>query len=207
MQSAAAAVEMSAQDRVQAPEDQVRAHTYGLFGALLAAAPSADLLAVLAEVNPAAGAEGDFAGAWRQLAIAAAHADSASVAREYQDLFIGVGRGEVVPYGSWYMTGFLMDRPLALLRADLERLGFERQDEVKEPEDHAAALCETMAMLLAEECQQDVQRHFFAAHMEPWMKSFFRDLSTAKSAAFYRAVGQFGEQFVEFESGYLAMTV
>ena len=105
------------------------------------------------------------------------------------------------------MTGFLMDRPLALLRADLERLGFERQDEVREPEDHAAALCETMAMLLAEERQQDVLSHFFATHMEPWMKSFFGDLGTAKSAVFYRAVGQFGEQFVEFESGYLAMTV
>ena len=189
------------------PEDQVRAHTYALFGALLTGAPSVQLLSVLAEVDPAPGAEGDFAGAWRQLAIAAAHADSATVAQEYQDLFIGVGRGEVVPYGSWYMTGFLMDRPLSLLRADLKRLGFERQDEVKEPEDHAGALCETMAMLLAEGHQQDLQRQFFEAHMGPWMKSFFRDLSTAKSAAFYRAVGQFGEQFVEFEAGYLTMTV
>lgn len=198
---------MSGEEREAAPEDQVRAHTYGLFGALLSAAPSDDLLAVLAEVDPAPGAAGDFAGAWRQLAIAAAHAESASVAQEYQDLFIGVGRGEVVPYGSWYMTGFLMDRPLALLRADLKRLGFERQAEVREPEDHAAALCETMAMLLAEGQPLDVQRHFFATHMEPWMKSFFRDLGAANSASFYRAVGQFGEQFVEFESGYLAMTV
>ena len=198
---------MSGEERAAASEDQVRAHTYGLFGALLSAAPSDDLLAVLAEIDPAPGAAGDFAGAWRQLAIAAAHAESASAAQEYQDLFIGVGRGEIVPYGSWYMTGFLMDRPLALLRADLKRLGFERQAEVREPEDHAAALCETMAMLLAEGQPQDVQRHFFATHMEPWMKSFFRDLGAANSASFYRAVGQFGEQFVEFESGYLAMTV
>ena len=167
---------MSGEDRADAPEDQVRAHTYGLFGALLAAAPSTELLAMLAAVDPAAGAGGSFAGAWRQLAIAAAHADSSVVAQEYQDLFIGVGRGEVVPYGSWYLTGFLMDRPLALLRSDLKRLGFERQDEVREPEDHAAALCETMAMLLVEGHQQDVQQRFFAAHMEPWMKSFFRDL-------------------------------
>ena len=198
---------MSGEERAAASEDQVRAHTYGLFGALLSAAPSDDLLAVLAEIDPAPGAAGDFAGAWRQLAIAAAHAESASAAQEYQDLFIGVGRGEIVPYGSWYMTGFLMDRPLALLRADLKRLGFERQAEVREPEDHAAALCETMAMLLAEGQSQDVQRHFFTTHMEPWMKSFFRDLGAANSASFYRAVGQFGEQFVQFESGYLTMTV
>jgi TorA maturation chaperone TorD len=100
-----------------------------------------------------------------------------------------------------------MDKPLALLRADLLRLGFERQDDVKEPEDHAAALCETMAMLLAEGHDQNTQREFFQIHMEPWMKAFFRDLAEAKSAAFYRAVGQFGEQFVEFEAGYLTMTV
>jgi TorA maturation chaperone TorD len=129
------------------------------------------------------------------------------VAQEYQDLFIGVGRGEVVPYGSWYMTGFLMDKPLALLRTDLQALGFERQPQVKEPEDHAGALCETMAMLIAEGRTLDVQRRFFHGHMGPWMKPFFRDLGDARAAAFYRAVSQFGGQFIEFEEGYLTMLV
>jgi TorA maturation chaperone TorD len=207
MQSATTAVDMSEEEHVDAPEDQARAHTYGLFGALLSAAPSTDLLSLLAEIDPAPGAQGDFAGAWRQLANAAAHADGSAVAQEYQDLFIGVGRGEVVPYGSWYMTGFLMDRPLAVLRADLARFGFERQDDVKEPEDHAAALCEKMAMLLTEGHPLEVQRRFFATHLEPWMKTFFRDLGTAKSTAFYRAVSQFGEQFMDFESDYLSMPV
>ncbi len=210
-------MDMTGEEDAAGSEDQVRAHTYGLFGALLTASPSTDLLALLAQVDPApevrggranrAATDPGFAGAWRQLAIAAEHADSNTLEQEYQDLFIGVGRGEVVPYGSWYMTGFLMDRPLALLRGDLKRLGFERQDEVAEPEDHAGALCETMAMLLAERHHQAVQRQFFETHMGPWMKSFFRDLSEAKSARFYRAVGQFGEQFVEFESDYLAMPV
>ena len=211
MPTAATALEMTKGNNVSEPEDQVRAHTYGLLGALLANAPSQDLLEMLAQVDLAPAEVGDFADAWRQLAIAAkmaAGADNgANLAQEYQDLFIGVGRGEVVPYGSWYLTGFLMDKPLALLRADLQRLGFERQEEVKEPEDHAAALCETMAMLLAEGHDQNTQRAFFETHMAPWMKSFYRDLSEAKSAAFYRAVGQFGEQFVEFESGYLRMLV
>lgn len=216
MQSAAT-VDMTGEEDATGAEGQVRAHTYGLFGALLTAAPSADLLALLAQVDPApdvagggansAATDAGFAGAWRQLAIAAEHADSNTLEQEYQDLFIGVGRGEVVPYGSWYMTGFLMDRPLALLRADLKRFGFERQDEVAEPEDHAGALCETMAMLLTEGHHQAVQRQFFEAHMGPWMKSFFRDLSEAKSARFYCAVGQFGEQFIEFESDYLTMPV
>lgn len=195
------------EEHANAPEDQVRAHTYSLLGSLLAAAPDRDLLSVLAGIEPAPTAGGDFASAWRQLAIAAARADAGEVAQEYQDLFIGVGRGEVVPYGSWYMTGFLMDKPLALLRADLQALGFERQPQVKEPEDHAGALCETMAMLIAEGRTLDVQRRFFHGHMGPWMKPFFRDLGDARAAAFYRAVSQFGGQFIEFEEGYLTMLV
>jgi len=208
MQSAAAipVTAMTEEERdAVSGDDQVRAHTYGLLGALLSGAPNADLLALLADIDPDAQAEGDFAAAWRELAIAASRAEG--VDAEYQDLFIGVGRGEVVPYGSWYMTGFLMDKPLALLRADLEALGFERQEHVKEPEDHAAALCETMAMLINEGQGLDAQRRFYQAHMEPWMKTFFRDLREAPSASFYRAVSQFGEQFVSFESGYLTMLV
>jgi len=208
MQSAAAVpvTAMNEEERGGVPgDDQVRAHTYGLLGALLSAPPGADLLELLSAVDAAARAEGDFAAAWRELAIAASRAQG--VDAEYQDLFIGVGRGQVVPYGSWYMTGFLMDKPLALLRADLARLGFERQADVKEPEDHAAALCETMAMLINDGHDLDGQRHFYQTHMGPWMKTFFRDLREAPSASFYRAVGQFGEQFVEFESAYLTMPV
>jgi len=210
MHSAAAAAmpAMREESKGSAPgEEQVRAHTYSLLGALLATSPRRELLDVLAAVDPPPQAEGAFAVAWRQLAIAAGRVDGDALGQEYQDLFIGVGRGEVVPYGSWYMTGFLMDKPLALLRGDLAALGFERQENVKEPEDHAAALSETMAMLVAEGHDLDAQRKFFQAHMGPWMPTFFRDLQGAPSAGFYRAVGQFGEQFIEFESGYLTMQV
>jgi len=208
MQSTAAAhLPPMSEEPSAAAEERVRSHAYSLLGALLAAPPGRELLELLAAAEPAPGSEGDFAAAWRELAIAAARAGGEPLAQEYQDLFIGVGRGEVVPYGSWYMTGFLMDRPLARLRQDLQRLGFERQAEVKEPEDHAAALCETMALLIAEGHDLDRQRRFFQSHMGPWMKTFFRDLREAPSASFYRAVGQLGEQFVEFESGYLTMPV
>jgi TorA maturation chaperone TorD len=209
MQSAAIAraAIMSEEERGGVPDDQVRGHTYSLLGALLAAAPGAELLELLASVDPAPGVDADFAAAWRELAIAAARAEPRELADEYQDLFIGLGRGEVVPYGSWYMTGFLMDRPLAVLRGDLAELGFERQSDVREPEDHAAALCETMAMLVSEGHDLDAQRRFFQQHLGPWMATFFKDLREAKSAQFYRAVGQFGEQFTEFESRYLSMVV
>lgn len=208
MQAESAALAAMSEVRVErVSDDRVRAHTYGLLGGLLVAPPDAAMLETLACLELPSESEAVFADAWRVLKLAAERANPGDVDDEYQALFIGIGRGEVVPYGSWYMTGFLMDRPLALLRADLSRLGFERQRDVKEPEDHAAALCETMAMLAASDSELDRQRQFFRRHMEPWLKSFFSDLGAAKSAAFYRAVAQFGEQFVDFESRYLTMTV
>ncbi len=124
---------------------------------------------------------------------------------EFHDLFIGLGRGEVVPYASWYLTGFLMEKPLAALRHTLGHLGIERQAHVYEPEDHAAALCETMAVLIcnADEFGFDNQCEFFRRHVEPWMGRFFGDLQQSKSARFYRVVGQLGEHFVDFERNYL----
>jgi TorA maturation chaperone TorD len=150
-----------------------------------------------------------MAAAWRMLAQAGERADRDALDDEYHALFIGIGRGELVPYGSWYLTGFLMEQPLALLRRDLARLGFERQPDVREPEDHAAALCETMALLIGgdEAAGLDQQREFFERHLAPWMGRFFRDMQGAESARFYRAVGYFGEQFMTIEQQYLGMAV
>lgn len=191
-------------------EDQARAQVYTLLGALLAAPPQEALLNALREIEaPAPTPEGqDMTAAWGSLKQAAARAEIAAVADEYQDLFIGVGRGELMPYGSWYVTGFLMEKPLAELRQDLRRLGFERQEGVSEPEDHAAALCETMGLIVANaDGQLEVQREFFEKHIKPWMGRFFGDLTTARSASFYRAVGLLGERFLEVERAYLSMMV
>jgi TorA maturation chaperone TorD len=187
-------------------DDAVRANTYGLLGALLAGPPRQELFELLASIEiPTADGLGS---AWGTLKRAAQDADVEVVDDEYHDLFLGVGRGELIPYGSWYLTGFVMDRPLAVLRSDLAELGFERRDEVKEPEDHAAALFETMALIAAApEHGIDVQRRFFDRHVAPWMRTFFADLQRADSARFYRAVGQFGDQFLEFEMKYLSIVV
>jgi TorA maturation chaperone TorD len=98
-----------------------------------------------------------------------------------------------------------MEQPLAKLRADLRRLGFERQDGVCEPEDHAAALCETMALLAGDDTALENQAEFFEAHIGPWMARLFRDMQEATAARFYRAVGQLGEQFIETDQRYLEM--
>ena len=186
--------------------DTVRANTYGLLGALLANPPRNETFDLLAGIEvPSTDGLGT---AWEALRRAARHADAGAVDDEYHDLFIGVGRGEFIPYGSWYLTGFVMDKPLAVLRTDLAALGFERQDKVREPEDHAAALLETMALIVAApEHGIDAQRRFFDRHVATWMRTFFADLQTADSARFYRSVGQFGDRFMAFETQYLSIVV
>ena len=187
-------------------DDSVRANVYGLLGALLAAPPSQELFDLLSRIDPPS--DDGLGAAWRGLRRAAENVDAEAVDDEYHDLFLGVGRGELIPYGSWYQTGFVMDKPLAVLRSDLAALGFERRDEVKEPEDHAAALLETMALIAASpEHDFDVQRRFFDRHVATWMSTFFADLQAADSARFYRAVGRFGEQFMAFETQYLSIVV
>ncbi|MEZ5449041.1 MAG: molecular chaperone TorD family protein [Thiolinea sp.] len=106
------------------------------------------------------------------LGLAAQHADPADVDDEFHDLFIGLGRGEVVPYGSWYLTGFLMEKPLGQLRQELRVLGFEREPNVYEPEDHAAALCEVMALLIEDQGAIELQAGFFNAIWLPGWSVF-----------------------------------
>ena len=189
--------------------DALRAHTYSLLAALFAQPPSSELLHRLAGIEVATSSDGDadLVESWQVLRLAGERAEAGALDDEYHDLFIGLGRGQVMPYASWYLTGFLMDRPLAVLRGDLARLGFERQPDVKEPEDHVAALFETMAMLCLEPDSRHHQREFFQAHLEPWLADFLSDLQAAKSAVFYRALGRFAAQFVRFETRYLSMTV
>jgi TorA maturation chaperone TorD len=199
------------QDKVgmEADAEQVlRANTYSLLASLLVAPPSEDRLALLKQIDvPAGNGQSAMAAAWHALRLAGERATLEALDDEYHDLFIGVGRGELLPYGSWYMSGFLMDQPLMLLRQDLAALGFERQHDVPEPEDHVAALCETMSLIISsgEEIPADTQHKFFADHLGPWMGKFFGDLQEAKSARFYCAVGQLGEQFIKIEQQYLAM--
>src|SRR5690606_34244937 len=111
--------------------------------------------------------------------------------REYFELFEGVGRGELLPYASYYLTGFLNERPLAQLRSDLGRLGLERAEGHFEPEDHLGTLCEVMSGLAAGrfDVAPGEDEHFFVRHLLPWAERFFTDLEQARSARFYRTVG------------------
>ncbi|RDL29093.1 TorD/DmsD family molecular chaperone [Photobacterium damselae] len=179
----------------------LRIEIYNLLAHLLRQSPSQYVLDWLADLD----VEGtndphqsSMAAAWPLLKLAAQKATPIAVAEEYQDLFIGIGRGDVVPYGSWYLTGSLMEMPLAHLRSDLKQLGYERNESVKEPEDHIAALLEVMAMLV-EGGDEHLQRTFFNRHLAPWCEKVSTDIKTAKSAVFYTAVGELALQFLTVE--------
>ena len=181
------------------PVDAARAQEYALLATLLSAAPSKELLDQLAALT---GDATPLGCAHAALAEASAAALAARVEREYFDLFVGLGRGELLPYASYYLTGFLNERPLSRLRADLATLGIERAADSSEPEDHVAILCEIMAGLAGGyfEASSDAQGAFFEKHVAPWMGRLFTDMEAAENATFYRAVGALGRAFVEIET-------
>lgn len=188
-------------------EEILRARFWGLLAALLAAPPSQQLLDTLAAMP------GDDTGIGRalgELAAAARATTPAAAEEEFTALFIGLSRGELVPFASYYRTGFLHEKPLAALRADLAELGIEIADGISEPEDHIAIVAEIMQALidgsLGSPLSLTEQKRFFAAHVEPWAGRFFADLENCPAAGFYRPVGTLGRLFLEVEVLAFAMT-
>jgi TorA maturation chaperone TorD len=179
--------------------DRLRAAEYGLLSLLLGKAPDAATLKQLATLK---GDGSDLGMAHVELASCAAATDDRAVSREFFDLFIGLGRGELLPYASYYLTGFLHERPLARVRDDLRALGIERAGPSREPEDHIAILLEVMAGLARGgfEAEFAEQARFFDRHLKPWAARMFADLEISQSARFYRAVGRVGRVFMELES-------
>lgn len=189
-------------------EDVLRARFYALLAALLVAPPSQGILGRLTALPDEDDTElGRALGA---LARAARDSSPAQLEEEFNALFVGIGRGELVPFASYYLTGFLHEKPLAVLRDDLARLGIQGSDQVAEPEDHMATLCEVMQVLIEgafghQPCLAE-QKAFFTAHLKPWAGKFFADLQQAESARFYRAVGALGQVFLDVEAQAFAMT-
>jgi TorA maturation chaperone TorD len=176
--------------------DALRAAEYGLLSLLLGKAPDANTLLRVAALK---GDASDLGTAHIELAAAA---DGRAVSKEFFALFIGLGRGELLPYASYYMTGFLHERPLARVREDLDVLGIERAGASREPEDHIATLLEVMAGLARGDFEADFaeQARFFERHLKPWASRMFADLEVSRSAHFYRAVGRVGRVFMELEA-------
>jgi TorA maturation chaperone TorD len=179
--------------------EAARAREYALLASLLSRTPNAELMSRLSnlrgDVTPLGVAHVD-------LAEAASRFDIERVEREFFNLFIGVGRSELLPYASYYLTGFLHERPLARLREDLTAFGIERREGHAEPEDHAGILCEIMAGLIDGRlpAPAGTDQKIFEKHMAPWIGRFFADLERCESADFYRRVGTLGRVFIEIET-------
>lgn len=142
-------IKVSTEAEVAAREADVdRANMYTTLGALLAAPASDEHLAALRTLPEIENPETSLEVAWKVMRAAALQHTVEQVDDEFHELFVGLGRGIVVPYGSWHITGFLMEKPLSALRADLQRLGFERSEGVSESEDHIASLCQAMAEII-----------------------------------------------------------
>jgi TorA maturation chaperone TorD len=186
-------------------EDALRGCVYRLLARFLATPPDETALAV------ARGLRGDDSACGRAMDTLARLAQTTTpleASDEYHALFIGLGRGELVPYASYYLTGFLNDRPLAALRGELAALGLARAGASREPEDHIASLCEVMARLIEGEHGPDgltAQQGFFDRHLLPWAPRFFGDLERARASRLYAPIGTIGRLFMEIETTGFAM--
>lgn len=182
-------------------EDRMRADLYNYLGLLLAAPANEVLLA------QTAGLSGDDATdlgrAIAGLARVARATSPGAVETEFNKLFIGLGRGELLPYASYYLTGYLNEKPLAVLRADMAHRGIGRAPNVFEPEDNIASLMEVMGGLImgrfGQPASLEDQRTFFDRHIDPWAAKFYSDLEAAKNSVLYASVGQVGRIFMEIE--------
>lgn len=187
-------------------EDRMRAELYRLLARFLSQPPTS---ADLAFATGLEGGDTPLGRAVQTFARVAGGTDAGSADDEYHDLFIGVGRGELLPYGSYYLTGFLHEKPLARLRNDMAGLGIAADPDASEPEDHAAAVLEMMAGLIdgafGEARPLDTQKQFFDAHVGSWMALFFRDLEGASASVLYAALAQIGTRFLEIESAAFEM--
>ena len=194
---------------IQLPEeDRMRADLYDFLGLILARPPDAELLA---RTGALTGGDSETGKAVLTLAKLARVTKPVAVETEYNRLFIGLGRGELLPYASYYLTGFLNEKPLALLRQDMAAQGLARAENVFEPEDNIASLMEMMAALITGRfgtlADLATQKTFFSRHIAPWAAHFFTDLEAARNALFYAPVGRLGRLFMEIEAEAFRMSI
>jgi len=195
------------------PEDQTRADFYALLARLYADGPDSALLQAIAMAAPLGppmfldrvdSKAFRLGGTWANLRAASSVMEAEAAQQEYIDLFIGVGKSEVNLHGSHWLTGFMMEKPLAELRKALALLGLQRAAHATMLEDHLSALCETMRLLIAggpgrAPAAPDQQHEFFAAHIDSWFERCTGAICAHRGTNFYRPVAQFTESFMVLE--------
>lgn len=196
-------------------EDLARADLYGLLANLFFTPPDNDLLHRIAASaaygnGQNAPKEADLTIAWQALVDLAAQSNEKEWKSEYEQYFIGVGKQEVFLYGSYYLTGFLNEKPLVQLRDDLAALGIAGSESVTETEDHIAALCEVMRYLIAGEdlgvSNLTQQKKFFNEHIRPWADQLFDAVDQKSEIKYYRVVAALARAFFAMEGQAFDMT-
>jgi TorA maturation chaperone TorD len=198
------AIDHQARPAWYGPHAEMRTDSYVLLATLLNGPPDRDVVDLVRNLCWAEDLSEKIIGALTALSQAGNACSGETIAEEFQRLFVGLGCGELVPYGSWYLDKMIQSAPLAAIRADLRRLGIARRTDTFESEDHAGVLCEIMALLSipANQIPESEQGAFFDRHVAPWLLNFFRDLQEANDARFYRCAGRFGFCFLEEEKNY-----
>ena len=186
-------------------EELARAELYGLLSRLWHAPPDEALLAQFRVAVTQAPEPGGFLEApWGDLVAALRATTLAEAAAEHEALFHGVGKPEVFAYGSYHLSGFLNERPLAVLREDLARLGLTRDEASLETEDHIAYGLEVMRWLIAGDdvavCNLEQQRRFFRAHLQPWVPLLCDAVLAQPRAVTWRAVAHLTAAFMQVET-------
>lgn len=198
----------AAEDITVAPEDRLRADLYNFLGLMLAGPPDQLLLDQCASLS---GDDSDLGQAIAGLSRVAKASKPRAVESEFNALFIGLGRGELLPYASYYLTGFLNEKPLAILRSDMAARGITRAPNVYEPEDNIASLMEMMGGMIVGRFGAPVtledQKTFYNKHIAPWAGHFFTDLEAAKNSILYASLGSVGRIFMEIEREAFRMTL
>ncbi|WP_204114442.1 TorD/DmsD family molecular chaperone [Shimia biformata] len=184
-----------------AEEDRLRADLYNFLGLILSGPPDQMLLDQTAGLS---GDDSDLGQAIGVLAKLARVSKPKTVESEFNRLFIGLGRGELLPYASYYLTGFLNEKPLATLRQDMAARGLARAENVFEPEDNIASLMEMMAAMIVGRfgppADLSTQKTFYNRHIGPWASHFFSDLEAAENSVFFAPVGTVGRVFMQIEA-------
>jgi TorA maturation chaperone TorD len=186
-------------------EEGARAELYGVLALLWLAPPSDELLAqfrVAVTEAPEAGAF--LQGPWEALVGALRSTTVAQAQDEFDALFGGVGKPDVLVYGSHYLAGFLNEKPLALLRQDMAQLGLQGDAQSGMTEDHIAGVFEVMRYLIAGDdvavCNLEQQRRFFRTHVQPWVEQLCNAVDAHPRAQLWRAVADMTRAFVQVET-------
>jgi len=186
-------------------DELARAELYGLLASLWLAPPDAALLQQFAvAVTQAPQPGGHLEAPWQALVAAMRATTVQAAAAEHEALFHGVGKPEVMAYGSFYLSGYLNEQPLAQLRQDLAALGLARDGERLETEDHIAFVLEVMRYLVAGDdiavCNLEQQRRFFRHHLQPWVDQLCASTAAHPRAQLWRAVAELTAAFVAVDA-------